>query len=242
MVDKEVKRVFDLNNAIYGSRRISHFINKGNCGFKVSRFIVNESMKRQKLISKYCKNKSFKPYANKVLTNVKVVANLLKQNFDNYRLNEVITSDLTYVPNDKRFFYICFLLDLYNREIVGFSTSEHHDTEMVIEAFEKANIDKREFKIFHTDRGGEFKGEKLIDFLAEHDVARSMSKPGCPFDNAPSERLFRIFKTEWMKPSYNDIIELQADVKEFVHWYNHFRIHSSLNYQTPVEKRLIEYA
>ncbi|MGL4382731.1 MAG: DDE-type integrase/transposase/recombinase, partial [Bacilli bacterium] len=135
-------------------------------------------------------NRAYKPYF-KLNTHAKAVSNLINQKFDNRSLNEVITSDLTYVPYNNKFFCICFLLDLYNREIVGFSVGNKHNTDLVLNAFTQSNVDKSLTKIFHIDAGGEFKGEELITYLQNNDVTRSMSKPGCPYDNAPSERLFR---------------------------------------------------
>ena len=134
--------------------------------------------------------------------------------------------------------YICFLLDLYNREIVGYNVSEKHNTDTVLPAFDNSNINLSTLDIFHSDRGGEFKGLKLIDFLKSNDIKQSLSKAGYPYDNACSEKLFDIFKREWMKDKYLDIVELKKDVDEFVYWYNYFRLHGSIGFQTPVEKRL----
>ncbi|MFV0394871.1 MAG: integrase core domain-containing protein [Coprobacillaceae bacterium] len=71
-------------------------------------------------------------------------------------------------------------------------------------------------------------------------VECSYSKAGYPYDNAVSEKVFGIFKTEWAKEKYESTEELERDVGEFVNWYNNFRCHGSIDYMTPVEKRLKE--
>lgn len=96
-------------------------------------------------------------------------------------------------------------------------------------------------KFFHSDRGREFKNQQLENLLTNFGVKQSMSKPGCPFDNAVSESLFSVFKREWAKPKYDNKVELEQDVKDFVHWYNYFRIHSTLNYKTPIQYKLETY-
>ena len=132
------------------------------------------------------------------------------------------------------------MINLYSREILAFNISNKHDSEMVINAFNTLKTIHNEIEIFHSDRGGEFRSDKFASILAEADIDASMSKPGCPFDNAVSESLFNIFKREWAI-KYNDIIELEIHVQEFVDYYNKFRIHGTINYMTPTEARLKFY-
>jgi len=234
-LDEKVEKIFKANYGIYGARKINHRIKEMYPNLSSSRYKVNKSMKKQGFVSKYCKTKAFKPY--KINTNRTETPNLLEQQFDNYEQNEVIVSDLTYIKCNSTFLYICFLTDLFNREIVGYSVTEKHNTDCVIEAFINSSINPNKLKIFHTDRGGEFNGKELIKLLEDKKVKRSMSKPGCPYDNAVSERMFATFKREWKADTYENIIELEADVREFVNWYNNYRIHESNGYKTPVEVR-----
>lgn len=235
-IDAIVKIIFNNCFAAYGSRKIAK-IGAKHHEIQISRYKVSKSMKRQGLECKYnTRRKNKKPY--KIDTNYEETENLVKQNFEVDTFNKIVTSDLTYISNKKGFYYICFILDLYNREIVGHSVSEKHDTATVIEAINSGSLALDKLSVFHSDRGGEFKGQELVSLLEGYNVKRSLSKPGCPHDNSPSEKLFDIFKVEWKKKKYDDIIELKKDVDEFVKWYNYFRIHGSIDYQTPVEKRL----
>lgn len=67
-------------------------------------------------------------------------------------------------------------------------------------------------------------------------ITRSLSKKGCPYDNAVAEATFKVFKTEFVYPNTFDTLDqLKLELYDYVHWYNNLRIHSSLSYLTPVE-------
>lgn len=194
-------------------------------------------MANNNLKSKYLKP-IFKPYKK---SNVKgnIFPNVLGRRFAGWGLNEVLTSDLTYVPLGKRKFgYVCFIVDLFNNEIVGHSVSLQHNTKCVLDAFKNSNADFEKTQIFHSDRGGEFRSTKLVDFITNNGIIFSMSNAGTPYDNAISENLFGIFKREWAQEQYDNIEELQAHVDNFVIWYNNIRLHSKNHYISPVEFKL----
>lgn len=68
----------------------------------------------------------------------------------------------------------------------------------------------------------------------------SLSQAGCPYDNAVAESTYRSFKLEFInQETFQSLEELSLKTKDYVHWWNHHRIHSSLNYQTPITKRMI---
>ena len=99
----------------------------------------------------------------------KIKATLLKQGIVLSRRrigrtpHEVIVSDLTYVRVKSTWHYICILVDLFNREIVGYSAGPHKNAELVYTDFAKANISLGDIQLFHTDRGSEFKNGKIED-------------------------------------------------------------------------------
>jgi len=231
-LDKKIRAIYFDSRKNYGSRKISKQLQRQ--GINMSRYKVLKITKRLNLPSEYIISKT-KPYASFKQPDDSC-KNLLNQNFISDEPNKIVTSDLSYIKIRNKFYYICFIVDLFNREITSYSISDRHNTEAVLQAI--SNYDKfTDLSIFHSDRGGEFRGTELVELLSENNIEQSMSKPGCPFDNAVSESLFNIFKREWAV-QYNDIIELEAHVKEFVKWYNHFRIHSSNDYLTPIEMRL----
>ncbi len=90
--------------------------------------------------------------------------------------------------------------------------------------------------MFHTDRGSEFKNTLIDEMLDVFEIKRSLSMKGCPYDNAVAESNFKIFKAEFVKGrNFESLDSLKIQLADYVHWFNNFRIHSSLNYLSPIE-------
>lgn len=233
IINSNVLRIHKANYGSYGSRTIQMQLRREN--IRYGRQTIRKSMLIQEIESTYCKKK-FKYYKSSV--NRDLFPNEINQSFNNRQKHEVLTSDLTYVTVDSKHNYVCFIIDLYNREIVGYDVSSSKTPDIVVNSLNKCMINMNEVSIFHSDRGTEFKNSKINEIFKKHKIKQSLSKPGCPYDNAVSESTFKTFKQIWLKDKkYVDIIQLKNDVNEFVHWYNNFRIHSSLNYLSPVEYR-----
>lgn len=91
-------------------------------------------------------------------------------------------------------------------------------------------------KIFHTDRGNEFKNKLIDDLVDAFKITRSLSHKGCPYDNAVAEATYKIFKTEFvMNKTFYSLDQLKFELADYVHWFNNFRIHGSLGYLSPVQ-------
>ena len=135
--------------------------------------------------------------------------------------------------------YICILVDLFNREIIGYSAGPHKTANLVKQAFMAINGSLENIHIFHTDRGNEFKNQLIDETLEAFDITRSLSHKGCPYDNAVAEATYKIFKTEFAyNRRFESFEELESELFDYVNWYNNIRIHGSLDYQTPVQYRL----
>ncbi|MFX3624315.1 MAG: transposase, partial [Ectobacillus sp.] len=107
---------------------------------------------------------------------------------------------------------------------------------LVYQALSTIKADLRDIQMFHTDRGNEFKNKLIDDALEAFGIKRSLSMKGCPYDNAVAEATFKIMKTEFVKGAYFESLEqLQVALDDYVHWFNHIRIHSTLDYLSPVE-------
>ncbi len=149
---------------------------------------------------------------------------------------EVVVSDLTYVRVNGQWSYICVLLDLHNKEIIGYSVGKNKTAELVYKAFLNCRYPLTEIKIFHTDRGNEFKNKLIDEVIDVFGIERSLSNKGCPYDNAVAESLYNILKTEFIKGNEFDNLEhLYVELADYINWYNNHRLHGSLNYLTPME-------
>lgn len=132
---------------------------------------------------------------------------MLDREFEVDEEMSVLVSDLTYVRVGKSWNYVCFLVDLYNREIVGHSAGERKDAALVQDAFATVKRPLADVKLFHTDRGSEFKNVGIDELLREHKIERSLSHKGNPYDNAVAETTFKILKTELINGTHFSTLE-----------------------------------
>jgi putative transposase len=154
-------------------------------------------------------------------------------------LDEVWTADLTYIRIGNGFVYLAVILDLYSRRVIGWSISKRIDGELALAALRMA-ISQRKPKpgcIHHSDRGVQYLCAEYVALLEKHGFWISNSGKGNPYDNAWTERFMRTLKQEEVYlanyETYLDVIENLPRFIEEV--YNEKRIHSGINYLTPVE-------
>ncbi|MFR9535002.1 MAG: IS3 family transposase [Rikenellaceae bacterium] len=234
-LEQEIKRIFCESKEIYGSRKIKSELQK--LDKQVSRRRICRIMKRLGLISVYTVAK-FKP--QKQQCNESAVVNELDRQFSNQPPNAVIVGDLTYVRVNYTWHYVCILIDLFNREIVGFSAGIHKSAQLVYDAFATIKGNLSEIELFHTDRGSEFKNYLIDEMLDVFQIKRSLSMKGCPYDNAVAEANFKMFKTEFVRGrNFANLEQLRLELADYVHWFNNIRLQGSLDYRTPVEYRAL---
>jgi transposase InsO family protein len=154
-------------------------------------------------------------------------------------LDEVWTVDLTYIRIGNGFVYLAIVLDLYSRRVIGWSVSKRIDGDLAVAALRMA-IGQRKPKpgcIHHSDRGVQYLCNEYVKLLEEHGFWISNSAKGNPYDNAWTERFMRTLKQEEVYlanyETYLDVIENLPKFIEEV--YNEKRVHSGINYLTPVE-------
>lgn len=192
-------------------------------------------MRKYNLVSVYTKRK-FR--AQKSSVNNANIENVLERKFKDKRELEVLVSDLTYVDVLGNWNYVCLVLDLFNREIVGHAVGEHKSAELVQEALSSIPYDCSKIQMFHTDRGKEFDNTKIEEFLSAFNIQRSLSHKGTPHDNAVAESTYKAFKAKFVyQENFETLEELKAKTFDFVHWWNNKRLHSTLNYKTPAQLR-----
>ena len=229
----EITEIFHVSRNNYGTRKIKKELM--DAGKQVSRRRIGRIMKQEGLVSNYT-TAQFKPH--KDTCNESKTENVLNRQFQGREYRKVVVSDLTYVRVGTQWNYICVLVDLFNREIIGYSAGKHKTAELVKEAFQSVEGSLEDICLFHTDRGNEFKNQTIEELLEVFDIERSLSHKGCPYDNAVAEATFKIIKTEFVwNETFANLKELKLKLWDYVNWYNHHRIHSSLGYQTPVQYR-----
>lgn len=230
-LENAVIKIFKDSKNNYGARKIKVELAKLDIIASIKR--IRRIMDKYGLISNYTL-KQFKVTKSKC--NEDNIPNEVDRKFNGRDYLEIVISDLTYVRVRDKWCYVCLLIDLFNREIVGCSAGNHKSSELVYEAFLNSTINLSKISIFHTDRGSEFKNKLIDDVLKTFNIKRSLSKKGCPYDNAVAESTYKIFKTEFvMSNNFYSLDELKWKLADYVHWLNNFRIHSSLDYLSPAD-------
>lgn len=157
--------------------------------------------------------------------------NLLNQDFYADERNTRWCVDFTYLyfaDHKKR--YNCTIIDLYDRRVVASVNSNRINAQLAIDTLKKAieNSDGCVDVILHSDRGSQFTSKEFIEFCKDYSIKQSMSRPGCPYDNAPMERYFNTLKAELINLKvFPDEATLYTEVNAFAYgWYNHMRPHT----------------
>lgn len=168
-----------------------------------------------------------------------VAPNRLERNFSPTRPDTAWSGDITYIATDEGWLFLAVVIDLFSRRVVGWSLQPHMQRGLVIDALEMAFQQRRPAKgtlLFHSDRGSQYASEDFTRLLEEHGITASMSRKGNCWDNACSETLFGSLKVEWLHGAhFATIREAKDAVLEWLRWYNRSRMHSTLQYTSPVE-------
>ena len=239
-VDTELENAviheFYLGRECYGTRKLKQQLRReqnSHRAFRVSRRRIGEIMKKYSLVSKYTLKHKRK---RKQDVNNDTIPNKVERQFTERKPLEVVVSDLTYLRCAGRWHYLCLLLDLHGRKIIGSAVGRQKDAKLVRTAFYGVQADLRKIGIFHTDRGSEFKNQVIDEIINAFGITRSLSAKGTPIDNAVAESMYNIVKTEFaFGEVFADLDELELKWFDYVNWYNNVRIHGSLGYLTPAQ-------
>jgi transposase InsO family protein len=179
----------------------------------------------------------------KITTNSKhnhqAAPNLVNQEFVALRPGQLWTSDITYLPTQAGWLYLAVVLDVYNRQIVGWAMSERLTRKLVIASFNQALTHGSPTKnmIFHSDQGSQYTSDDFRTLLNSHSILASNSGKGNCYDNAITETFFHTLKTELVYfENYQTREEARLSIFEYIEvFYNRQRRHSALGYKSPVD-------
>ena len=229
--EKDVERVWRDSGKVYGARKIRHAL--GHEGVTLSRRRINRIMKGNGMAGS-CSKAAYRPRPAR--PNDDPAPDILAREFNGYAPRTQLASDPAYVRVGASWSYVCLPGGLANRQIAGHSVEVGHDTDLVLAAFAAPRFPLTDIQVLRTDRGGGFAGERMERMLAEFGITRSLSRPGSPYDNAVVESTDRLIRKELMYDNVCTSVErLRSDLNRYVWWYDHQRLHSTLDYMSPVE-------
>lgn len=238
---EKIKEYYEESGKKYGSPRIYEDLKDASIICSLNR--VARIMKVNNIQAKM--KKKFKKTTDSN-HNYPIVENILDQNFSVDQKDKVWVSDISYIDTAEGWLYLCIIMDLFSRNIVGWAMENHMRTDLVKNAFTMA-YDKRkpaEGLIFHSDRGSQYASYEFKELLDSKKCIASMSRKGNCWDNACAESFFHSLKTEEVNINYySSRARAKRSIFEYIEiFYNRKRRHSYLNYMSPVNFELIKAA
>lgn len=156
------------------------------------------------------------------------------------RCNQVWAMDITYIPMKTGFMYLTAIIDLHSRYVVHWSLSNSMSAEWCSEVLTEAIKKHGVPEIFNTDQGSQFTSEVFINTLIDNGIKISMDGKGRALDNIFIERLWRSVKYENIYLNvYENGLLLWEGLEKYFQFYNHQRLHQSLDYHTPKERYVL---
>jgi transposase InsO family protein len=216
----------------YGSPRIHQdLIDEGiTCSLNRVERLMNVNDIKAKTVKK------FKATTNSAHS-LPVADNILDRNFVVEEKDKVWVSDITYIWTSEGWLYLCIVMDLFSRMIIGWSMANHMRAELVGDAFNMACMRRNPGKgfIFHSDRGIQYASSYFKDLLKPWESIQSMSRKGDCWDNACAESFFHSLKTEEVYfNNYKTRAEAKKSIFKYIEvFYNRKRRHSFLSYKSP---------
>lgn len=229
----EIQRIYDDSRQIFGAAKVCAIMKES--GIRVSREMVSELMRDMGLISI---RQDSKDLYDKEQRRFK---NYLNQQFTVTRPNEVWVSDVTCFRFNSKSYYICVILDLFSRMVVGYRVGKANSTQLVRSTFQMAYEERRpeEPLIFHTDRGSNYHSKTFCVLLRSLGITQSFSRAHIPYDNSVMEAFFSNLKREELyRTKYRSENEFRTAVDRYMVFYNEQRPHAKNGYKTPFKKEL----
>ena len=237
---KKIQEIFLSSKKTYGSPRVHQELLSR--GIIISENTVAKYMSELKLDGRL--RKSFKVQTTDSNHQSPIAPRLFKVESEHplpKSPGKILAGDITYLRLGNKFIYLAVVIDLYNREVLGWSMGESLETALVLRALDYAmkKVGTEAQIIFHSDRGSQYASESYRDFMKNNNVIPSMSRRGNCYDNAYVESWFASLKKEWIyRNNYSTEKELRGLVFEYIEtWYNKKRKHSSLGYLSPESYR-----
>jgi transposase InsO family protein len=229
---EEMRAIFEASSGTYGSPRIHESL--AARGHQVSRRRVERLMRADGLRARAAR--VYRPKAGR---------HRWFGQFPNYvrrtqatRPNHIWVGDLTYLAVAGRWWYLAVVLDQCSRRVLAWRLGTIRDSTLTCAVVDAA-LRRRQPPtglIFHSDRGSEFLSTRFRARLTASGVQQSMTRGGAPGENAHMESFFHSLKADVIHGrSFHAVAELRHQLRRYVQYYNHQRLHSALDYQSPVD-------
>jgi putative transposase len=229
-----IQSIFAKSRATYGTRRIRQTLQRKD--LLVGRRRIGRLMHAAGLA---CKTKRKFKATTDSKHNLPVADNLLDRQFTVQEPNQAYVGDITYIHTREGWLYLAVVIDLYSRQVVGWSMDGNMRAKLVNDALLMAIWKRKPDKglLSHTDRGSQYASDSHRKLLKLYGIRQSMSRKGNCWDNAVSESFFHTLKTELTHhQTFHSREEAKQAVFEYIEvFYNRERLHSANGYKSPVD-------
>ena len=229
-----VKSIAKETGSTYGSRRMAKALQAR--GFCIGRYAARTLMKEAHVEALQRRTKRS---SNKVAKRLATIDNLLDRKFNVEAPNRAWVADITEIKSEEGKFYLASVLDLHSRRIVGYAMARRQNEALVSKALRMA-LGRRcppVGCIYHSDRGSQYTSNGHMALVKRAGLTQSLSRPGQCLDNSVKERFFGSLKSESVRlKAYPTREAGMRDVRAYIEtFYNSKRLHSKLNYRSPME-------
>ena len=231
-LDIAIMTIFKEHKSRYGSVRIYEQLK--DMGWKITQPRVSKRMKLLGLQPTAARKFKVTTDSNH---NKEVSDNLLEQNFSALDRNHRWVTDITYIRTQEGLLYLCVIIDLFSRAVIGWSMDSRMKADLVCSALNMA-LFRRNFPsgvIVHSDKGSQYCSTQFQQTIKTNWLVSSMSGKGCCYDNAACESFFGTLKVELVHDeNYKTRGEAKSSIFEYIEaYYNTKRKHFTINYMTP---------
>jgi transposase InsO family protein len=231
---EQIREVHRRSRQTYGVFRIYFALRK--LGRQCSRHRVARLMRQHGI---YAQRKSSYKVTTQSNHSFPVAVNKLNRQFQVSRPNVVWSSDITYIATAEGWLYLAVVMDLYSRQIIGWSMQLTLQRQLVLDALKMA-LQRRQpgqSLLHHSDRGSQYASHDYQSLLARYGIEPSMSRRGNCYDNSPVESFFASLKKECVRARvYKSRYQAKSALFDYIEvFYNRQRLHSSLGYHSPIE-------
>jgi len=228
-----IKQFWLESGSVYGYRKIT--IDLHDLGERCGKHRVYRLMRAEGLRSQTGYRRRRDSFGKPAV----VAPNRLEQQFDVQRPNQAWVTDITYIRTHEGWLYLAVVLDLFSRQVVGWSMKSRMETDLAIDALRMA-VWRRQPKsavTIHSDQGSQFSSYEWQSFLKVHNLVASMSRRGNCYDNAVAESFFQLLKRERVRRKiYVNRKEARRDILDYIElFYNSKRRHGYAGSLAPVE-------
>jgi len=230
-----IKQVHRQSRQAYGSPRVTRQLRKEHhpCGrHRVARLMRQEGIAA-------LQKPAFRPRTTDGNHDQPIAPNHLKTAAPPTQPDRVWVTDITYVATVQGWIYLAVVMDLCSRKVVGWAAADHLKTSLVKEALSRALTGRRPAPglLHHSDRGVQYASREYRTLLQSWNMIASMSAQGYCYDNATMESFFSTIKTELLhRQQWHSLEQVQLALFDYIEtFYNRRRLHSALNYESPID-------